>query len=97
MSKNSRTCLLLEISQPEAAKKPECQTLYEEGKHLARSIEEDVSSYTLRPTYNQKQQRTIKRLSNEKTYRTISKPQRPRNRRISRQTRRSYGLKGVWD
>ena len=62
MKTNYRTRLLLEVSQPKAAKKSDWRNPYEEGKNLPGSIEEDVTAESLCPEYNEKQIRTQKRM-----------------------------------
>ena len=54
--------LLLEVSQPKAAKKSDWRNPYEEGENLPGSIEEDVTAESLCPEYNEKQIRTQKRM-----------------------------------
>ena len=62
MKTNYRTRLLLEVSQPKAAKKSDWRNPYEEGKNLPGSIEEDVTAESLCPEYNEKQIRTQRRM-----------------------------------
>jgi len=62
MVSSNRTCLLLETSLPERAKKSDVGFPYKEGKHLPNSIEEDVGSFSLHPTYSKKQLRKIHRM-----------------------------------
>ena len=62
MDSNVRTRLLLETLLPEQAKKSDVGFPYEEGKHLPNSIEEDVGSFSLHPTYSKKQLRRIHRM-----------------------------------
>ena len=62
MKTNYRTRILLDVSQPEAAKKSDWRNPYEEGKNLPGSIEEDVTAESLCPEYNEKQIRTQKRM-----------------------------------
>ena len=62
MTKTHRTSLLLEVSQPKAAKKSDWRNPYEEGKNLPGSIEEDVRAESLCPEYNEEQMTRISRL-----------------------------------
>ena len=62
MKSNYRTRLLLEVSQPKAAKKSDWRNPYEEGKNLPGSIEEDVVAESLYPEYNEKQIRRKRRM-----------------------------------
>jgi len=63
MAENCRTSLLLGTSLPERAKNSDTGFPYKEGEHLAYSIEEDVGSFSLHPTYSKKQLRRIHRLT----------------------------------
>ncbi len=93
MSETHRNRLLLEVSQPEAAKKPESRNPYQEGEDLPRNIEEDVSSHMLQKTYTRKQQRTIKRKAFRQSTFAGSKAKRHTKRR-SRQFTRSNVIGG---
>jgi len=52
------------VWQPKPVKKPEVEILYEEGKILPNSPEEDIELPMLRASYSKKQLRGIKRRKN---------------------------------
>ena len=98
MKTNYRTRLLLEVRQPEPAKKPDWRNPYEEGKNLPGSIEEDVRVKALRPAYTPKQIRTIQKRQRESNrYATTSKHANKWQKRESRNSRRTWKLRGLMD
>ena len=93
MKTNYRTRLLLEVSQPKAAKKSDWRNPYEEGKNLPGSVEEDVGVYALYPQYSPKQLRTIrKRERKSNRHVTTSKHTNKWQKRESRQSHRAWKL-----
>ena len=85
MSQNYRTRLLLETLLPEREKKSDVGFPYEEGKHLPNSIEEDVGSFSLHPTYSKKQLRKIHRMKMNAIQKNSGRMQR-RNRLLEEQS-----------
>ena len=96
MKSNYRTRLLLEVSQPKAAKKSDWRNPYEEGKNLPRSVEEDIGVYLLDPQYSPKQLRTIRRRERESIRNVIRPNYAKRSRkRESRQSHKAWALRGL--
>ena len=97
MKTNYRTRLLLEVRQPEPAKKPDWRNPYEEGKNLPGSVEEDVGVYALYPQYSPKQLRTIRKHRESIRDTVMSKHAKKWKKRESRQSHRAWKLRGSMD
>ena len=67
MQSTQNQCLIREIRQPTSAENLVGRSPVKEGKNLPASIEEDVGSFSLCPSYSRIQLRRIHRLKMKKS------------------------------